>query len=539
MLIATPIESPKIPRYLILVFLLLMVCIGTAGYLYYENQKKHIKEEKQNELLAIADLKASQITNWRKERMADAEVILENPSAFHHFQDCLNTKKMSLRQGVLSWMESLCKRFDYSGIFLLDAKGRARLSVAVGDEPVGSYIQTFAVEAIKTKKVILTDLYRDETTRHIHIDILIPLVPRDRIRSPVGVLLMRIEPQQFLYPLIQAWPTPSRTAESLLVRREGNEVVFLNELRHQKSTALSLRIPISEQQMPAVMGMRGIEGIVEGLDYRGVKVLAAVRVIPGSPWYLIAKIDQEEIYAPIREHAWFAIILVGTLILAAGVSAGFLWRHKTAQFYQKQYEIELERQALIQHFDYLSKYANDIILLTDHELKIVEANDRAVQSYGYNRDELLQLNVRKLRSTETPLLDEFVKQVEVHKGMIFETVHQRKDGTTFPVETSIRVIEVEGKKFYQSIVRDITERKRAEQEREKLIQELQEALTKVKKLSGLLPICASCKKIRDDKGYWNQIEGYIRDHSEAEFSHGICPDCARKLYPELYEGEKE
>jgi len=287
------------------------------------------------------------------------------------------------------------------------------------------------------------------------------------------------------------------------------------------------------------MGMRGIEGIVEGLDYRGVKVLAAVRVIPGSPWYLIAKIDQEEIYAPIREHAWFAIILVGTLILAAGVSAGFLWRHKTAQFYQKQYEIELERQALIQHFDYLSKYANDIILLTDHELKIVEANDRAVQSYGYNRDELLQLNVRKLRSTETPLLDEFVKQVEVHKGMIFETVHQRKDGTTFPVETSIRVIEVEGKKFYQSIVRDITERKRAEQEREKLIQELQEALTKVKKLSGLLPICASCKKIRDDKGYWNQIEGYIRDHSEAEFSHGICPDCARKLYPELYEGEKE
>ncbi|MDI7260282.1 MAG: PAS domain S-box protein [Thermodesulfobacteriota bacterium] len=116
-------------------------------------------------------------------------------------------------------------------------------------------------------------------------------------------------------------------------------------------------------------------------------------------------------------------------------------------------------------------------------------------------------------------------------------LHQRKDGTTFPVETSIRVIEVEGKKFYQSIVRDITERKRAEQEREKLIQELQEALTKVKKLSGLLPICASCKKIRDDKGYWNQIEGYIRDHSEAEFSHGICPDCARKLYPELYGDE--
>ena len=81
--------------------------------------------------------------------------------------------------------------------------------------------------------------------------------------------------------------------------------------------------------------------------------------------------------------------------------------------------------------------------------------------------------------------------------------------------------------------REIDERKRVEEEREKLIYELQEALNKVKTLSGLLPICASCKKVRDDSGYWNQIEVYIRDHSEADFSHFICPDCAKELYPDL------
>ena len=81
---------------------------------------------------------------------------------------------------------------------------------------------------------------------------------------------------------------------------------------------------------------------------------------------------------------------------------------------------------------------------------------------------------------------------------------------------------------------DITGRKRAEEEREKLILELREALKKVKLLSGLLPVCASCKKIRNDKGYWEQIEVYIRDHSEANFSHGICPDCAKRLYPGIY-----
>ncbi|MDI6764241.1 MAG: PAS domain S-box protein [Thermodesulfobacteriota bacterium] len=77
------------------------------------------------------------------------------------------------------------------------------------------------------------------------------------------------------------------------------------------------------------------------------------------------------------------------------------------------------------------------------------------------------------------------------------------------------------------------EQKKAEAEKEKLIVQLQKALSEVKQLSGLLPICASCKKIRDDKGYWNQIETYIRDRSEAEFTHGICPDCFKKLYPDI------
>jgi hypothetical protein len=80
---------------------------------------------------------------------------------------------------------------------------------------------------------------------------------------------------------------------------------------------------------------------------------------------------------------------------------------------------------------------------------------------------------------------------------------------------------------------DVTERKRLEEEKEKVVIDLEKALSQVKKLSGFLPICASCKKIRDDRGYWRQVEEYISDHSEALFSHGICPDCIRKLYPDI------
>ena len=282
------------------------------------------------------------------------------------------------------------------------------------------------------------------------------------------------------------------------------------------------------------MSVHGIEGVVEGVDYRGVPVLAALRHITDSPWYMIAKVDQEEIYAPLRFQAWIAAIGIFLFILSAGGIIGFWWRHQRAKFYRDRYLAELERQALIKHFDYIIKYTNDSILLIDMNGKIVEANDQACRMYGYSREELFHLYIHDLRSQQTRLqVEKQTKQVEERGGIVFESEHRRKDGTVFPAEVSSRFIKIEETKFYQSIIRDITRRKQAEKEREKLIQELQEALTKVKKLSGLLPICASCKKIRDDKGYWNQIEGYIRDHSEAEFSHGICPECMKKLYPDL------
>ncbi|OGP96328.1 MAG: hypothetical protein A2157_13960 [Deltaproteobacteria bacterium RBG_16_47_11] len=538
---ASPIRSPKIPRLFILIFLLLMVGIGTAGFLYYENQKRHIKKEKQNELLAISDLKIKQIVNWRKEHLGGAEIIYENYQLVQQLRQWLKSgDKSAAMEEILSWMSIFRSHYEYSSIFLLDEKGGVRLYTSEAYDKVSPYVQTFVNEAIQSRKVTWIDLYREEDSHHIHLDLLVPLVPRDLDGLPSGVLLLRINPYQFLYSFIQSWPTPSRTAESLLVRREGIDVVFLNELRHQKNTALSLRFPLVGKQTVAGKALQGVEGVVEDVDYRGVEVLASARPIPGSPWYLIAKVDQDEIYAPIREHSLMVMILVGIMIIAAGVGIGFFWRQQTARFYRKQYENEIERQILLQRYEFLTKYANDIILLTDRNLKVVDANDRAVELYGYKRDEFIGLDVRNLRSPEErSLLEGMFKQLDEQKGLVIQTVHQRKDGTTFPVEASLRVINVEGKNIYQSIIRDITERKKTEVEREKLIHELQAALNKVKTLSGLVPICASCKKIRDDKGYWNQIESYIEKHSTAEFSHGMCPECSKKLYPQLYDDEKE
>ncbi len=112
-------------------------------------------------------------------------------------------------------------------------------------------------------------------------------------------------------------------------------------------------------------------------------------------------------------------------------------------------------------------------------------------------------------------------------------VNHKEGGRVCLIFNGIPVLDEVGNLIgYRGVAKDITQQKHAEEEREKLIAELEAAISKIKALGGLIPICASCKKIRDDKGYWNKLEAYIENHSEAEFSHGICPECASELYPE-------
>jgi len=166
----------------------------------------------------------------------------------------------------------------------------------------------------------------------------------------------------------------------------------------------------------------------------------------------------------------------------------------------------------------------------------VEVNDIACKRYGYTHTEFLTLSApditRKSDSLSHRRASHRKKLLEVGH-LVFEAVHIKKSGEEFPVEINSNIISQGGEPYILAVVRDITERKKAEKERERLIRELKQSLSRVKELSGLLPICASCKKIRDDKGYWRQIEAYISSHSKAEFSHSICPDCMKKLYPDF------
>ena len=174
-----------------------------------------------------------------------------------------------------------------------------------------------------------------------------------------------------------------------------------------------------------------------------------------------------------------------------------------------------------------------MLLIDPKNADIIDANPAAISYYGWSLDELTAKKITDINMlTEEQVFQEMQKaKSEQRRNFIFR--HRLSNGDIRDVEVYSGPIKLHGHKFLYSIIHDITDRKQAEKEREKLINELQKAIKEIKTLRGILPLCSFCKKIRDDKGYWEQVDVYIHKHLQADISHGICPACAKEHYPDL------
>lgn len=182
---------------------------------------------------------------------------------------------------------------------------------------------------------------------------------------------------------------------------------------------------------------------------------------------------------------------------------------------------------------YLLDSVADAVACCDDKYDIVAWNRAAEKMYGIKEKEAMGKNVMQVTksSISDAQLKELLRSLAESGNGYLQTVHHRQDGSPLNVEIRFRRLTGESAR-YVSVIRDITERVRVEQEKELLIGKLQQALGEVKTLSGLLPICAACKKIRDDQGYWHQVEIFVKKHTEADFTHGLCPECAEKTRDE-------
>jgi PAS domain S-box-containing protein len=458
------------PLRLVVIFLAVTAIIVVLAQLFYGQQRDAVRRSRQAELAAIADLKVRQIAWWREQRIAEAEVLLGAPTVARLVDALGNPSAADRARGELAaWLQAVLERFDLSMAVVYDETANAQLAVPDGSPTVGSRTERLVDEAIRTGRIALSDLLTTGGIEAAYLDLVVPLHLSSSGGSPAaGALLLRVDPRRFLFPLVRSWPTPTGSGETLLVRIEGSDVVYLSELRELGGTAGFLRVKGDEAAITHAAA-RGLEGVFEGEDYRGTPVLAAVRRVPDSPWLLIAKMDRAEVYAPVRERARYVGVLSALAWLALAAAIAAAWRHQQAALFRHRYQAEIERKALSAHYGSLARYANDIVVLTDPEGAIVDANDRAAEAYGYSLEDLRRLSLSDLLPPEVRgEAKERLREVVERNGLVFETVQQRRYGARFPVEVSTRPLDIEGRRFFQSIIRDVSERKRAEAELRRL-----------------------------------------------------------------------
>ncbi|MBI5686564.1 MAG: PAS domain S-box protein [Verrucomicrobia bacterium] len=461
-------QSQRFRASLLAAFVVLVAAIGVTGFMHLRHQTAHAREATQNELAAIARLKTEQIVAWRADRLRDARFFARSELARREVQAFLNNPASeSAKVELLRWLSLLKAVNSNARLFLFDRDMNVRLALSEDAKEAGSLSRQHAAAAFVNPEPVFVDLHRDGPDAEPHLDMVFGVVPpdaRDGAAPPIAAVVLQLDPRTFLYPLIQSWPTPSPTAETGLLRCEGDRVLFLSSLRHRTNTALNLSFPLDSPDLPAAIFLRGNEDeqLVEGLDYRGAPVLTLFRRIPDSPWILGAKVDQEEVFASLRQQTWATILTVILLIAVVALVVVLLWRQRLSDSLRRELGLERERKQLADRLALLMRHANDIIVLAGADLKIVEANDRALEAYGYTLEEMRRMKISDLRAQESR--GRFTSQMAVVQSQgsaVFETIHRRKDGSSFRAEVSSRTVEIDGVPYYLAITRDITERRRA------------------------------------------------------------------------------
>jgi PAS domain S-box-containing protein len=462
-----PDASPPAARRALLLplILLTLAILGlTGGGIAHTVINRKNREVAQ--LRAIAELKTRQVADWVAERQGDARFVQSShfwADLYGRWRDTRDAASFDLLQHR---MDEFRQYNAFQGIRLLDEKGALLWDSEPGPfEPDPALEAAMRRSAAAAPHVTHIGPYRDAAGR-LHLDFLAPLPPAENRLRPIVVL--HVDPGDHLFRMLQTWPAPSASGETLLFRREGDQIVYLNELRHRKDTAGNLRVPLAAENLLAAQILRAQARpgtLVNGVDYRGVPVLGVVRAVPGTDWFLVAKMDQAELYAAVTKDAiWIG--LAGLLALFMAGTGALLFRQRQALgAAQREHELQAERLRAMELLDAIAEGSSDAIFAKDREGRYLLFNREAARISGKPPQEVLGRDDCALfpPAQAASIMAHDRQVVAENRSVTFQEDLSTADGEISFLATKGPLHDPEGKVIGMfGISRDITERKRSE-----------------------------------------------------------------------------
>ena len=452
-------------QYILLIIAFIILC--SSGWLFFITQKAQIREEKSHELAAIGDLKATQIEAWIKERKSEGYYFHNNTFFKESVANFINAPtNLSTKNKLSQWLIPFMNGHEYTTAYLItpDKKVYTFSNHPLNESNLtGIFKYDHLSLNIADSTVKMSDVFQSSNDDNVSIDMITTLQDNINPQKRLAYLLFRLDPTVILFKNIQKWPTPSKTSETYIVRNDYDKTVYINELRHLNNKPLDYCIPILKQNIIGFKAAQGDTGIIEGTDYRGIKVLANIHKINHAKWVMVAKVDQSEIYSQID---YLAILITLFVILLFAITVFlllFIDKNMISKTYKQLYEKELENNLLKQKYEYLMQSANDVILIYDTKGDIISANESVVLEYGYSQDELIRMNIADLHRPETKAeTKESIRKIIEQGRLRYEVRNIRKNGTELIIEVSSRLITLSDKPLILSIARNITEQKQAQ-----------------------------------------------------------------------------
>ncbi len=441
----------------VLVFAVLSSAFAaTAGYVNLRQEKLAIEIGKER-IEALAGAKSVQVRRWLHERRRSLEQLATHPEFVDRAERSFDPHDGSdrLRELLMGRLETMVEVHDYIGATLFDATGKAR--ARAGAQGPDRCSADRVAGAIRDGEPAFGGLEVGKSGTP-WLELIVALTTADA--KPAGAICVQIDPRRDLFPMIEDRPSAARTGESHLVRSDGEKIVHLTGARGSSLVPEGASPAASGSAFGAWSAPAGlVSGVISWVDERGEQVLAAIHPIAATPWAVASKVERGDLLERQRDLAIWSGAMVAAFVVVATAAAMLVARYHGLRLLRSARRRNARLSLRDRHFGMLARHANDIILLMDDQGAIIEANERAEAVYGYTREQLRGMHAFDLRADDHPdLYDAQWATVEAEEGAVFEARQKRSDGSSFPVELSVRAMEVEGVRYRQAIVRDLTER---------------------------------------------------------------------------------